>query len=532
MSEMQGRMKKEGFLPLSKKNSSFSQKAETREVLNGAGHFMNEQVFNASASLPEPFTQEQIEAARVDAAEYTLLHRIPRECAKIKGFAGQQLRRVMLHGASIVFFTPGYEGKRFIYERARELGVKAVIIDQYGSWAESLVDDHIITKFIGMDLHRDSEVVFRDALAQIEALSLDPLLDFRRPAGVCTFCELSVPIVARLAEALGLPGPSSAAVDTARDKHRTRGAMVAAGLPSPACFRIDTAADLGAASEAVGFPAVLKPLSGAASLGVMKVGSKDELVRCYDEVMTEMRSTIVSSGALVKTAAGAPASTQSIVFLLEEYLDGIEVDVDVVMAEGLATYAAVVDNGPTAEPYFAETWGIFPSRLPEATQVELRKLAVDALQACGFDCGVFHVELKNTTRGPRLIEINARMGGGQVRSTHLLTNGVDLVEETLFTCVGIPCAPHVERRLPAVAYNYVTAPQSGVIGDIEESIARTAAEPDVIYAKALVRPGDRICGPRDGLPTWVADIMVSKNSNQEALDYVLKLSTDLDIPLV
>ena len=49
------------------------------------------------------------------------------------------------------------------------------------------------------------------------------------PAGVCTFCELSVPLVARLAETLGLPGPSSAAVDTARDKHRTRAAMKAAG---------------------------------------------------------------------------------------------------------------------------------------------------------------------------------------------------------------------------------------------------------------------------------------------------------------
>jgi hypothetical protein len=30
-------------------------------------------------------------------------------------------------------------------------------------------------------------------------------------------------------------------------------------------------------------------------------------------------------------------------------------------------------------------------------------------------CGGFHVELKATSRGPRLIEINARMGGGGVR---------------------------------------------------------------------------------------------------------------------
>ena len=45
-----------------------------------------------------------------------------------------------------------------------------------------------------------------------------------------------------------------------------------------------------------------------------------------------------------------------------------QVDVDVVMSEGEARYAVVVDNGPTAEPYFAETWGCCPSRLDAATQ--------------------------------------------------------------------------------------------------------------------------------------------------------------------
>lgn len=38
--------------------------------------------------------------------------------------------------------------------------------------------------------------------------------------------------------------------------------------------------------------------------------------------------------------------------LLEQYLDGGEVDVDVVMSGGEWRYAAVTDNGPTLEPYF------------------------------------------------------------------------------------------------------------------------------------------------------------------------------------
>ena len=52
------------------------------------------------------------------------------------------------------------------------------------------------------------------------------------------------------------------------------------------------------------------------------------------------------------------------------------------------------------------------------------------------DQGVFHVELKYTSRGPRLIEVNCRMGGGPVRDVNLLVWGVDLVEEHLLTSAG------------------------------------------------------------------------------------------------
>ena len=228
-----------------------------------------------AASLPPRADDEAIAAARGHAAtsptSSSLLQRIPHDLASIPGEAGQMLRRVMLHGASIVFFTPGYQGKRFIYERARELRVRVVIIDEPGSWAEELVEAKICAKFIALDLQQPSEQVFQEALRAIKALADDPALDYRLPAGVCTFCELSVPIAARLAEALGLPGPSSKAIDVARDKHSTRSAMAQAGLPSPACAKIRCAAELEAAAAAVGFPAVLKPLSGAASLGVVKV---------------------------------------------------------------------------------------------------------------------------------------------------------------------------------------------------------------------------------------------------------------------
>ena len=106
------------------------------------------------------------------------------------------------------------------------------------------------------------------------------------------------------------------------------------------------------------------------------------------------------------------------------------------MANGESIFAEISDNGPTVEPYFNETWGCCPSLLPAAKQTALRDLCVATLKCLGFESGVFHVEAKNTSKGPRLIEVNARMGGGQVRETILRVWGVDLAEETMLVACG------------------------------------------------------------------------------------------------
>ena len=73
--------------------------------------------------------------------------------------------------------------------------------------------------------------------------------------GMCTFCEMAVPLVSRLAEKLGLPSNSPDAVDSARDKHNTRSKMEAAGLPTPRNMLIKQPSDLQAAADKVKFPA-------------------------------------------------------------------------------------------------------------------------------------------------------------------------------------------------------------------------------------------------------------------------------------
>jgi carnosine synthase len=498
--------------------------------------FEVEQLFASPGSLPKPMSRDNREAVirqLLPTATSEMLAKVSTKLLDQATDEGQSLRRKIAFGATVVFVSAGLQGKRFILERMAELGVKSVVIDHPDSWSQKLVSEGLIAKFLPVDMSQSSDQVFEKCVAHIKSLGSDGVTG---PVdGITTFIELSVPLVARLCETLGLPGFSPQSVDNARDKHSTRACLATAGLPTPRNFLIKSREQLSDAAAKVGFPAVLKPVSGAASLGVKKVVSETDLRECYTEIVTEMSSLVVSSGALIKADGSgngvSAANMIDLTLLLEQYLDGPEVDVDVVMSEGEWRYASVQDNGPTLEPYFNETWAASPSLLPKEKQNELRNLAVDTVKALGFTAGVFHVECKYTSTGPHLIECNARMGGGQVRECNLLTWGVDLVEETLFIALGIPARPVVAKKPKnPVAYCYVNAKKSGVMGSID-CIKDLTKKDGVVWAKPLAKPGDKVVGPDDGLPTWLCDLLVTKPSAKEALDFLLKMQDDLPVEI-
>ncbi len=97
---------------------------------------------------------------------------------------------------------------------------------------------------------------------------------------------------------------------------------------------------------------------------------------------------------------------------------GDEFDVDILLCAGEVVYSKVSDNWACWEPWFQETGTNCPSLYDPVKQAELVKLAVDTTLALGFAAGCFHVELKYTQRGPRIIEVNARMGGVSVRDAN------------------------------------------------------------------------------------------------------------------
>ena len=122
-----------------------------------------------------------------------------------------------------------------------------------------------------------------------------------RIAGILAWDEARIFQAAQVAAVLGLPGGDPDAVMRCRDKHLSRQAMATAGVPQPEFVLATSEDEALAAAAKIGYPVVLKPRALAASLGVVRADTAEELASrfafardttvpgawSYDEVLVE-----------------------------------------------------------------------------------------------------------------------------------------------------------------------------------------------------------------------------------------------------
>ncbi len=391
--------------------------------------------------------------------------------------------------ATIVVIGVGYEGKRSIMTRMADLGVRLILVDEPGHWSRSLVDDGVAEQWLQVTITGNPD---RDAASVVDALNRAGV----SPKGVLTFYEDTIATVARVAATLGLPGNPVEAVDAARSKVRTRELSAELGLPTPRAERVRSLDELFAAASVIGFPAVVKPEFGASAMGCVRVDDFEALPGIYSLVR----------GVVDPSHDGIFRMGNDL--LLEEYLDGIEFDVDLVMHDGACVFSSVSQNWPTAEPSFQERGLHLPLDHDRRAVGRLVDLAVDTARAFGLTRGVLHVEGKCTSRGPRLVEVNARLGGGRIHEMVRAVWGVDLVEAQVRSCLGL--APNLRpSRKPqcAVVDAFIYAPTSGRLQSLglRDEVPAGCIEFHLDVHAAL---GDDVDGPDRIFSTALAEVIV------------------------
>lgn|GEM_PF-1616886 len=287
----------------------------------------------------------------------------------------------------------------------------------------------------------------------LEPAELDRVAGIQGLSGALTFSEKLLPAISQVTTRLGLPGHDRQTVRLLTDKHAQRCALRDSGVDPVRCQLLDSPAALEeAALDQVGFPAVLKPVRGRGSRNTYRVTGPAELAELVHRL-------------LVPAAAGQLPAEQAL--LLEEYLPGDPscpqgdyVAVESVICNGQVEHLAITGKFPQLDR-FREVGDFWPAGLAEPVSRRIEALVTAALAALGVRTGISHTEVKLTPAGPRIIEVNGRLGG-EVTDLARAAYGLDAAALAGRIALGLPVSLP-DRELSAVFYNAsAIAPLSAV----------------------------------------------------------------------
>ncbi|KAI9041405.1 uncharacterized protein KD926_006801 [Aspergillus affinis] len=264
------------------------------------------------------------------------------------------------------------------YEAIRSLGVDLIVLDRPGHFLEDPKGPYAYLReaFYRLDLNVDDRLPQR-IVDIVQNLNLD---------GIITRYDFYSTHVAEAAEILGLPSSPAAAFAIATDKYATW-------------------------------------MLEAEHSGVIRVTDSDELERRLRDPWKplevqypvarndgELLAAVRKAHSRVLGNQGDEPIRPSVV--IEPYVDGPEVDVNLALWDGEIVFADISDDLPchgdmdeqTDQTDFHDTVYVYPSMLPQHEQNLLYQSLRDSVLRMGFRTGVFHCEARMRNSAVKYVE--------------------------------------------------------------------------------------------------------------------------------
>jgi biotin carboxylase len=268
--------------------------------------------------------------------------------------------------------------------------------------------------------------------------------------------DLTLEIASRAAAALGLPHNPLSAVCAARRKDLARDALRMAGLPVPRFRCLNLTQPLTPQISGLDYPCVIKPLAMAASRGVIRVDSSDELRRMLPRVAAIVADAVVSD--------------ERDRVLVESFLPGVEIAVEGLLSGGRLHVLAIFDKPePLDGPFFEESYYVTPSRLPPALLERAMERLGQACAAYGLREGPVHGELRLHQGEAWIVEVAARTIGGDCARLLTFGAGRSLEELVLRQALGWPL--DLNPRGGAAGVLMIPTPGAGTLRRVEGVLA-------------------------------------------------------------
>ena len=300
-----------------------------------------------------------------------------------------------------------------------------------------------------------------------------------RPDGVLTITsDRAVVAVAAVAEALGLPGIGVDVAVGMTHKVEMRRRLAAADLPQPRFGSARTLDEGRAAVEHVGFPNVIKPADSGGQRGVFRLESVVDLEARFEQTLA-----LSHRGEVI----------------VEQFVEGTEMNAMAVVRDGVVTQLTLSDRHRPPGTGFAVGWiHAYPAALNGDGIAEAASLVERTIHALGLQNGIAFPQLIAHPSGEILvIEVAARIPGGQMADLVKHAVGVDLVEVALRLALGEAISDEFvapKFRQP-VAIRFLTASPGPLPTGLVKAPARlerALAAPGVVGGASYIVPGETI----------------------------------------
>lgn len=276
------------------------------------------------------------------------------------------------------------------------------------------------------------------------------------------------------------------------------------------------------AEQGPDFKAVVKPQTGAGSVGVTFCDSAEAVWNAYDTILAGEHKAHCGDKYRHYERAGV---------LLQEYLEGTEYIVNLVVSGGVPKCTALWKYDK--RPYNGSAFVCYGKELlavgDEPHLPEILKYTESALEAVQFRNGSVHAEVMYTSRGPVLVELNCRLHGGNGAWVQPVESCMGYSQLSVMMDVYLRGGAGLFATIPAwpEVVNggcFQVKMRSAVTGTlmkvIESQLERIKALPSYQDHSFTVRPGEKLHLTVD-MPSVPGEVTLV-NSNKAALeeDYI------------
>lgn len=372
------------------------------------------------------------------------------------------------------------ENKRFVFQQLRQYpNLHLVVVNHEKNWAFQYADQWLIA-----DLENKTQVI-----TVLRKYHRQHPID-----GVVSFSQNHSILVSRIVDEFALPGISFNSASTLLDKLRFR--SLSKDLHSLKCPVLDIQCEKLEKQTKVNFPAVVKPVRATHDSFVSLVNSEDEL---------EDVQKIFSSDS----------QSNSHQLMIEQYIDGDEVDIDVCLQNGKIKLWSVSDHLSTEEPFFSEIGTDCPSTLTDKQLLEIRQVVELLLERSAVLNGMLHVEAIATNKGVLPISVKTIASVDDSYFSAKYTWGVDLIKLSVDLALGEYIQP-VKTDVDPQKFSSsrkVTSPRSGIISSLSYPNS-WPRQLEVRRLEANRTIGDTVLIPPNGFQPVVSLVCTGDSSNE------------------